>query len=63
MSSNEDKVQPKTYSSEDFTQAYQELCKKMGYRINVNPAFTARDDSTWSVVLQTSVTKLPQSQD
>lgn len=53
-----DKVQQKT--AQDFAQAYEELCKEYGMQLVVNPAFKARDDGTWSVVLQPSVSKLPK---
>ena len=43
-----------------FVKEYQELCEKHGYNINVTPAFKARDDGTWSVVLQQAVGKLPK---
>ncbi len=51
-------VQPK--KPEDFAKAYQELCDEYGYRVVVSPAFQARDDGTWSVVLQHSVGELPK---
>jgi hypothetical protein len=50
-------VLPKT--AEDFAKAYQELCDKMGYRIVVSPAYVARDDGSFSTVLQYTVGKLP----
>lgn len=55
------KEQPKKeYSAEEFYKAYQALCEKYGYQIIVNPAFKARDDGTFSVVLQAAVGKLPE---
>ena len=57
MAKGENKVQSKP---EQFAKAYQELCDKYGYRISVNPAYMARDDGSWSLVLQTSVSKLPK---
>lgn len=54
-------VKPKEeYTPQQFAKAYQEICGRMGYRIVVTPVFLARDDNTWSVVLQTSVGKLPE---
>ena len=54
-------VKPKEeYTPQQFAEAYQELCDRMGYRITVNPAWIARDDGTWSLQLQISVGKLPQ---
>ena len=38
-----------------FLAEYQDLCKKHKFNLVVTPAFKARDDNTWSVVLQTSV--------
>ena len=56
------KEKPKTEQelAKLFVDEYQSLCDKYGFRINVNPAFTARDDGTWSLVLQTSVGKTPK---
>ena len=62
MSENK-KVQdkPKTEQErmKEFFKEYEKLCEEKGFRIVVNPAFQARDDNTWSVILQTSVSKLP----
>ena len=43
---------------QEFVKEYEELCEKFGFQISVNPAFKARDDGTWSVVLQSGVGKL-----
>jgi hypothetical protein len=53
---------PKTEQelAQSFIKEYETLCEKHGYQIVVNPAFRARDDGTFSVVLQTSVGKLPK---
>ena len=40
-----------------FMEAYQELCGKFGYQLNVIPTFLARDDGTWSVKMQVSVSE------
>jgi len=45
---------------EAFAKAYQKLCDKMGYRIVVTPVYTARDDGTFSLVLQYQVGALPK---
>lgn len=57
MSANP-KVEDKT--PEEFTEAYSKLCQEYGYQIVVTPAWKARDDGTWSTVLQASVGKLPK---
>ena len=56
--------QPKSEQelANDFIKAYGELCEKHGFQINVNPAFKARDDGTFSVVLQSGVGKLPKKE-
>ena len=55
------KVEPKKeYTAEQFAKEYRTLCEKAGFRIVVNPAWISRDDGSWSVVLQTSVGKLPE---
>ena len=51
------KVEP---TVQDFAKAYQELCEKMGYRIVVSPQYIARDDGSFSTVLQYTVGKLPK---
>lgn len=45
---------------EIFVKEYQTLCEKHQFQIVVTPAFKSRDDGTWSVVLQTSVGRLPK---
>ena len=61
----EAKEQPKKKTdaelAQEFAKEYADLCEKHGYRVNVTPAMTARDDGTWSFVLQTGVAKLPQN--
>ena len=57
------KVQSKKHTPKEFAEAYKTLCKEMGYRISVNPAFKVRDDGTWSVVLQSAITKLPENKE
>ena len=54
------KVEPdKKKTPEEFAKKYQVLCDEYGFGIVVNPAWIARDDGSWSLVLQTSVGKLP----
>lgn len=43
----------------EFVAKYQKLCEEYRFQIVVNPAFKARDDGTFSVILQTSVGKMP----
>ena len=53
----EDKKKDKE-KAQDFVKEYETLCKERGYQIVVIPSFKARDDGTWSVVLQSSVSKI-----
>jgi hypothetical protein len=46
--------------AEEFIKEYDGLCQKHQMNIVANPAFKARDDGTFSVVLQMSVGKLPK---
>lgn len=55
-------VQPEQDKAKKFYEEYTKLCEKHGYRIVVNPAWIARDDGSWSLVLQTSVGKIPKLQ-
>jgi len=61
MKANNDKpiVEAKP-TAEQFAKEYQELCEKLGYRIVVSPAYIARDDQSFSTVLQYTVGSLPQ---
>jgi len=61
MKSGNNKIQDK-YTPERFAKEYQKLCDESGFRVVVNPAFLARDDGSWSVVLQTSIGKLPKQE-
>lgn len=47
--------------AQDFIAEYQKLCNKHGFNIVITPAYRARDDGTWSTVLQTSVGRLPKN--
>ena len=50
------------YKAEDFTKEYQALCEKTKFRIVVSPVWTARDDGTFSLVLQYTVGQLPNKE-
>lgn len=56
----EDKPKTEQEFMQEFVEKYQELCEEYKFQIIVNPAFKARDDGTFSVVLQTSVGKMPR---
>ena len=60
MTNNKVEVKTEQQKANEFTKEYEALCKKHGFNIVVNPAFKARDDGTFSVVLQASVGKLPK---
>ena len=47
----------KEKTAEEFSQAYQELCVEYGYQLNVVPVYMARDDGTFSTVVQVSISK------
>lgn len=47
---------------QDFIKEYELLCKGHGLHIVVNPVYKARDDGTFSTVLESSVVKLPMGQ-
>jgi len=49
------KEAPAPKTPQEFMEKYNELCEEYGFMIAVEPAFRARDDGTWSVVLQTSL--------
>ena len=50
------------YKAEDFAKEYQALCDKMRFRIVVSPQYIARDDNSFSTVLQYTVGQLPQEE-
>ena len=56
----EDKILTDQQKAEIFINDYQALCEKHQLRIVTTPVFKARDDGTFSVVLQTAVGKLPR---
>lgn len=45
--------------AQDFINDYEALCEKHKLRIVTIPVFKARDDGTFSVVLETSIGQLP----
>ncbi len=51
---------PKTEQQlvKEYLDKYKKLCEEYKLQISVTPAFKNRDDSTWSVILQTNVAKL-----
>ena len=57
MAAKKPPVAPKKKTPQAFMEAYQELCGKFGYQLNVVPTFIARDDGTWSVKMQVSVSE------
>ena len=46
--------------AKEFIKDYEAICEKHQMRIVTVPVFKARDDGTFSVILQASVGKLPQ---
>lgn len=50
-------------TAEQFAKEYQELCDKLGYRIVVSPAYIARDDNSFSTVLQYTVGALSKPEE
>ena len=67
---SKDNIQPKTEKpkteqelAKAFVEAYQALCEKHGYSIQVTPAWkVSQDTGTWSTVLQSAVAKLPKKE-
>ena len=47
---------------EEFAKRYKELCDEMGCRINVTPTYMARDDGTFSLVLNWVVVQVEVKQ-
>jgi len=48
--------------ADEFIAKYRALCEDYGFNLVVTPAFKARDDGTFSVVLQSSVGRLKRRQ-
>jgi len=63
MKNNQPKPKTDEQLLREFFKEYQALCEKHQAQIVVTPAFKARDDGSWSVVLQSSVGKLPKATD
>lgn len=57
-------IQPKQEekTAQQFAQAYQALCEEYGMRIVVSPSYVARDDGSFSTVLQHSVGRMPKNE-
>jgi hypothetical protein len=53
-------VESVEYTAEDFAREYNALVDRMGYRINVNPAFAATNHGSFEVVMQYAIGKLPK---
>ncbi len=47
--------------AQKFLEAYNVLCQEYGHVISSLPVFMARDDGTFSVVVQTSIRKLDKN--
>ena len=59
MTAKKPNAQPKKEKTpEAFNEAYQALCKEYGFQLNVVPVYMARDDGTFSTVVQVSISKL-----
>lgn len=58
------KVQPKSEQqlAQNFVKDYEALCEKHQLRIVTTPAFRARDDGTFSLILTNAVGKLPKEE-
>ncbi len=50
------------YTAEQFLAAYNELCEKMQHRVVVTPAYIARDDGSFSTVMQWSIGQMPKKE-
>jgi len=46
---------------QEFMDAYQALCREFGYQLNVIPVYRARDDGTFSTVLQITVSEMKEA--
>ena len=49
-------------TAEQFAKEYQSLCDRLGFRIVVSPQYVARDDNSFSTVLQYTVGQLPKQE-
>lgn len=48
--------------AQNFVKDYEALCEKHQLRIVTTPAFRARDDGTFSLILTNAVGKLPKEE-
>lgn len=62
MTADTKPVEVKQPTAQEFAEKYQKLCEEMGYRIVVSPAYVARDDGSFSTVLQYSIGALPKKE-
>lgn len=53
------KKKEKKLTADNFVKEYKELCNEYGLRINATPSLMARDDGTWSIVVKTSIGRMP----
>lgn len=59
----EDTKEPKverTVTAQDFANEYKSLCDKLGFQIVASPVWIARDDGSFSLLIQYSVGKTPK---
>lgn len=54
--------QPKGATPQEFIEKYKRLVDETGYQLVITPVWLARDDSTFSMQLQTSVGRAPAKQ-
>lgn len=62
MSKEQSKELTVQEKAKNFSDEYQKLCEKHGFRINAIPQFQARDDGSWSVYVVASISELPKEQ-
>lgn len=60
MAKKEERAPTEQERVRSFLKGYEALCQKHGFNIVVTPAFKARDDGTWSLVLQSTVGRVAQ---
>ena len=55
-------VKPKTEQQrvDGFIKEYKELCDRTGYRLVATPNYKARDDGTYSLIIEYGVAVLPK---
>lgn len=54
------KEKAKALTVQEFAEEYKKLCQKMGFQVVAFPAWIARDDGSFSLVIQYSAGKTPQ---